>query len=323
MKDTQILPARETASTSPSVPTSPPEHILVVEDDSCIRELNTEMLTHFGYAVDAAEDGAAGWVALNADDYDLLITDNSMPGLSGVELLKKLYAARMEMPVIMATGTVPAEEFVRYPWLQPAATVLKPYSFAEMLHTVKKVLGAANDHPLGSERATPPGERREVAPAAAPVRAQPPGPAHSARRILVVDEDHDLRQLYADALASSGYRVDLAADGAAGWEELQLNCYHLLITEHDMPRLTGVQLVKKLRAARMALPVVLAAARLPAYDLAQNPALQFAATLEKPFSVDELLATVERVLGGKDFPREPIAPRPDWACPSATVGLRL
>ena len=45
--------------------------------------------------------------------------------MSGVELLKKMHAARMGLPTIMATGTVPNGEFTRNPWLQPAATLLK------------------------------------------------------------------------------------------------------------------------------------------------------------------------------------------------------
>jgi len=71
-----------------------------------------------------------------------VITDNNMPRLTGIELLKKLCAARMALPVIMATGTLPKEEFTRYPWLQPAATLLKPYTVEELLGTVKEVLRA-------------------------------------------------------------------------------------------------------------------------------------------------------------------------------------
>jgi FixJ family two-component response regulator len=63
-----------------------------------------------------------------------------MPKVSGVELLKKLCAVRMDLPVIMATGTLPKEEFARYPWLQPAGTLLKPYTGEDMLRTVKRVL---------------------------------------------------------------------------------------------------------------------------------------------------------------------------------------
>jgi DNA-binding NtrC family response regulator len=73
-----------------------------------------------------------------------MITDNNMPKVSGIELLKKLQAARMALPVIMATGTVPTEEFARHPWLRPAALLFKPYTAKEMLIAVKQVLSAAD-----------------------------------------------------------------------------------------------------------------------------------------------------------------------------------
>jgi DNA-binding response OmpR family regulator len=119
----------------------PPYRILVVEDDPGILCLNTEMLICSGYHVDAAVNGAVAWDALQLNSYDLLITDHNMPELSGVELLKNLHTARMDLPVIMATGTLP-EEFGRCPWLQPAATLLKPYTVEELLRTVTKVLRA-------------------------------------------------------------------------------------------------------------------------------------------------------------------------------------
>jgi DNA-binding response OmpR family regulator len=116
------------------------------------------------------------------------------------------------------------------------------------------------------------------------------------QRILVVDDDTSIRQLSTEVLIDSGYEVDAAADGAAAWETLQIKAFNLLITDHNMPKLTGVELVKKLRSARMALPVILATGRLPVEELAQNPSLQLAAMLPKPFSVDELLETVRVVL---------------------------
>ena len=114
--------------------------ILVVEDDQATRQLSIRLLVGSGYQVDAAEDGEAGWEALHAKKYDLLITDNSMPKLSGVELVKKVRSARMTLPVILATGALPTEELDRNPWLQLAATVQKPFGSDELLNTVKKVL---------------------------------------------------------------------------------------------------------------------------------------------------------------------------------------
>ena len=125
--------------------TNPTRRILVVDDDISIRELSTEVLIHFGYGVDTAADGAAAWQALNSDNYDLLITDHNMPELTGVELLKKLRAARMDLPVIVATGVLPKDELTQYPWLQPVVTLLKPFTIAELLGTVKEIL-RATDH---------------------------------------------------------------------------------------------------------------------------------------------------------------------------------
>jgi DNA-binding response OmpR family regulator len=143
MIDCITSPPEEANSTPPQSQTNPPGHILVVEDDVFFRRLSAAVLAQSGYEVDTAEDGAAAWQALNTSSYDLLITDNRMPKVSGVDLLKKLRAARMDLPVIMATGTLPKEEFARYPWLQPAATLLKPYTSEDMLRTVKKVLREA------------------------------------------------------------------------------------------------------------------------------------------------------------------------------------
>ena len=108
----------------------------------------------------------------------------------------------------------------------------------------------------------------------------------------MVDDDGDLRRLSAEVLISSGYQVDAAEDGEAGWEALQARNYDLLITDNDMPNLSGLELVKKLHSARMALPVILASGTLPIWD----ESLQLAAMLPKPFSIDELLGTVKEVL---------------------------
>ena len=121
------------------------QRILVVEDDDDVRRANTLALTGSGYQVDAAEDGAAAWDALQRNNYDLVVTDNDMPKVTGVELIQKVQAARMALPVIMATGAMPAEEFTRHRLQPPAMTLLKPYTFVELLVAVKKVLRSASN----------------------------------------------------------------------------------------------------------------------------------------------------------------------------------
>jgi len=123
-------------------------HILVVEDDDDIRRMNAEMLLQCGYLVDDAENGAVAWNALLSNSYDLVITDNKMPVLTGMELLEKMYAAQMAVPVIMVSGTMPWQELTESLWLQPVATLLKPYTFTELFEVVRMVLRARPDPDL-------------------------------------------------------------------------------------------------------------------------------------------------------------------------------
>jgi DNA-binding response OmpR family regulator len=150
-------------------------------------------------------------------------------------------------------------------------------------------------------------------------------PARSVRRILVIDDDRDIRQLCADVLIRSGYRTDTAADGEAGWKALNAVSYDLLITDNNMPNLSGLELVRQLRAARMALAVILASGQLPAVILASvtsetpvkqspwNRSLQIAAILPKPFTIDELLRTVKAVLSTADRDDGHIKPMSQWS----------
>ena len=146
------------------------------------------------------------------------------------------------------------------------------------------------------------------------------GPTH---RILVVDDEPDIRRLTSQVLIGSGFHVDAVEDGAVAWETLQLNNYDLLITDHNMPKLTGVELVKKLRSARMALPVILATGKLPVELLSQNPSLQLAAMLPKPFSFEKLLGTVKEVLRATAGDRAQAGPPAGRQGQPLPNGLRL
>ncbi len=141
LKDNEVL----SQSGKPTTATNrrrvnPSRRILVVDDDRDARQLHVDLLTHSGYAAEGAKDGAAGWEALQALDYDLVVTDNKMPRMTGVEMIEKLRSARMTVPVIMATGNMPTQEFARRPWLKPDIMLERPFSDDDLMTAVKKVL---------------------------------------------------------------------------------------------------------------------------------------------------------------------------------------
>jgi CheY-like chemotaxis protein len=131
------------------------QRILVVDDNNAVRQFSVAMLVGSGYDVEAVKDGAAGWEALQAGNYDLVITDNKMSRMTGIEMIEKLRSARMTVPVIMATGTLPTQEFARKPWLKPEAMLEKPYSNDDLLGAVKKILNK-DDGSDGRKETIPP-----------------------------------------------------------------------------------------------------------------------------------------------------------------------
>jgi DNA-binding response OmpR family regulator len=133
-----------------------PRRILVVEDETSIRRLNVERLRNAGYHADSAEDGAVAWEVMQLHSYDLLVTDNNMPKLTGMELLHKLYTAHISVPVIMATGILPKDKVVQHPGLQIQAILIKPYSIEELLAAVKNILVMYASNDVGGQRALPP-----------------------------------------------------------------------------------------------------------------------------------------------------------------------
>ncbi|HTB86223.1 MAG TPA: response regulator [Candidatus Sulfotelmatobacter sp.] len=134
------LTMEESANNSSAISKQPPLRILLVDDDADLRKLYAHVLTISGYEVDTAEDGEAGWHALYAesftpDGYDLLITDNSMPKLTGVGLIKKVRSAGLNLPIILASGNVPEDTET----LRLAAVLPKPFMADELLQTIDKI----------------------------------------------------------------------------------------------------------------------------------------------------------------------------------------
>lgn len=81
----------------------------------------------------------------------------------------------------------------------------------------------------------------------------------SRKRILVVDDSITVREVQRSLLQNRGYEVDVAVDGMDGWNALRAGAYDLTITDVDMPRMNGIELVSKIKADPKlhALPVVI------------------------------------------------------------------
>ena len=115
-------------------------------------------------------------------------------------------------------------------------------------------------------------------------------------RILFAEDSESMRYCVQAHLERAGYKVTTVQDGQAAWEELQTREYDLLITDHEMPRMTGRELVKRLRLAGVPLPVIVVSADVPAFTAGNVDLPRLSATLQKPFEIHDLLCAILRSL---------------------------
>lgn len=112
-------------------------------------------------------------------------------------------------------------------------------------------------------------------------------------RLLLVDDDSETRELIAEALRADGYDVEEAGDGRDALAAILRTCPSLLITDCNMPNMTGNELV-----ARLALDVHLCGIPTIMVSAAKQPLLpaNVSAFLAKPFAIATLLATIRDCL---------------------------
>jgi len=137
------MPLEMTAA--PSAETQSKGSVLVVDDELDIREGLDMLLTGAGYAVELAQNGIEGIQKMSARGYDLVLLDLMMPGMSGSEILRRLRAAKKDVPVLILSARDRTAEKVEHFEAGADDYLTKPFAFAELLVRVKALLrrGAA------------------------------------------------------------------------------------------------------------------------------------------------------------------------------------
>ncbi|MFV0633878.1 response regulator transcription factor [Demequina sp.] len=125
------------------------------------------------------------------------------------------------------------------------------------------------------------------------------------RRILVVDDEDNLRTMLAAALKYEGYTVEQASDGAEGLRAVREHRPDLIVLDVMMPNLDGFAMCRRLRESGDRTPIIFLTARDSASDKVEGLTIGGDDYLDKPFNLDELVARVEAV--SRRVEREPSA----------------
>jgi excisionase family DNA binding protein len=115
--------------------------ILVVDDESSIRDLLAKTLALAEYDVDTAPDGRSALERLRLYPYDLLIADLKMPGLDGLAVIREAKRLKSDLPVIIITGYSTEAAAIEAVNLGVAGYLTKPFRVPQVLAAAAKAIG--------------------------------------------------------------------------------------------------------------------------------------------------------------------------------------
>src|SRR6266513_4669498 len=114
--------------------------ILLVEDEDKVSRFIVRGLTAQSFAVDTASDGLAGFELATTYNYDLIVLDLMLPGLSGTEVLRRIRNTDHRVPILMLTARDAVADKVEHLEAGADDYLTKPFAFAELMARIKALL---------------------------------------------------------------------------------------------------------------------------------------------------------------------------------------
>jgi len=136
-----------------------------------------------------------------------------------------------------------------------------------------------------------------IRPPATTTSARPAPKPEGRPRVLVVDDEASIRDLLSKTLALAEYDVDVASDGRAAIERLRLFGYDLLITDLQMPGMSGLQVIEAARRLNATIPVIIITGFSTEESAIEAVNLGVTGYLTKPFKVPKVLSVAAKALG--------------------------
>lgn len=124
--------------------------------------------------------------------------------------------------------------------------------------------------------------------------------ANTNRRLLIVDDDKDIRELLVFDIKSSGYMVDWAADGEEGLKKAVQNNYDLILLDVMMPKMNGYDVCRNIRLVKPKVPVLMLTAKGEIADKTEGFDVGADDYLVKPFDIQEVLLRIRALLRRSD-----------------------
>ncbi len=238
--------------------------LLVVDDEPDTCSNLSDIFTDMGYEVDVAYDGASALALIGTKAYDVALLDLKMPGMSGLELYRRIREISAGTVAIVVTAYAASDTAKAVTEAGAWKIVSKPVDLP-LLH---RLVDEALDEPL----------------------------------ILVVDDDHDLCDVVWDIFRERGLRVCLAHDAANAAVRLKQRDYRVVLVDMKLPASNDGAVLRQVKELNAAARTILITGHRDEMDQIIHDALRSGteAVCYKPFDMDVLLQTVVRLATTKN-----------------------
>ncbi|HTU01179.1 MAG TPA: response regulator [Candidatus Sulfotelmatobacter sp.] len=242
------------------------ERILVVDDEETNRELLEAILVPDGYQVEMAADGEAALAQVARFPPDLVLLDLLMPGMHGLEVCQRLrqeLAPELPIIVVTAVGQLPAKEAALTSGADDFVTKpVRPEDIRARVAALLKVrrIRRELDRTLAYLLELEASARLQRRAALAKIvgRTLPrPAPAGASVAVLLVDDEALTREFYGDLLAEHGFQVFATESGREALDLLERQPVEAVILDVQMPGISGLQVLARIRETRPELPVIM------------------------------------------------------------------
>ena len=194
------------------------ESVLIIDDEDAIAKLTGQVLEQLGYSVTTRSSSVEALELFRSkpNDFDLIITDMTMPNMTGDELAVEAMKVRPDIPVILCTGYSRKISDEKASEIGVKALAYKPVLKSDLATIVRKVLDEKQN-------------------------------GKSSGCILLIDDEYQFCQLFVQKLAGSRFEIILASDGKEGIKIYREKLPDLVITDLIMPEKEGIETIIELK----------------------------------------------------------------------------
>ena len=274
------------------------ERVLMVDDEPQVASLGERTLERLGYQVTVMSDSTEALETFRAapDSFDVVISDQTMPHMTGVQLGRELRRIRSDVPVVLVTGDTGQALAEQLEDLGRCEFVSKPFGLNDLGAAIRRLVD-------GKAEAMEEDEGRSQARPASAVTLprESTGPVVIPFRVVVIEDDPDVRNLVQATLQfTAGWEVTTTADGAEGIEAVRRLRPDAVVVDLMMPGMDGYEVCRRLseHPDTVGIPLVLFTGIRP--DDAQVEAAGAAGVICKPFEPDKLACRIHQLCGASE-----------------------